>query len=452
MSRTRCVRRAWRFLHPYVSQAHACIFSREQYVWDGRRPRHGDDRPALDRSVLAQEPGARPRGGGGDPRRGRGRSRRPRRTLGVQAKRRHAGAGRSPRRDDPGSRRCRPARRWSRRSRAGTALKDPIGLIDCFTEHVLDPAAHLLLAGPDVKAVADDPEGAEVLEQVIARRAALDPEARARVHLAMLPLDDIEENAAIVNAVQRRSQVVVQKSIAEGFGLTVSEAMWKGTPVVASRVGGIQDQIVDGESGADARAARPARLRRRDHGAARRSGTRRAPRPSPAARGWRRSSSSPGACSPTSRCSSACSRAEASGRRAASRDLVAPFALPLPAAAHNRGTHSQPGFGLDDQQTSKDRDDGHGGRPWRPRRRGPRLQSRYSFHGRPPASAPATGAARPIVTSASGASSLPVSGSAPAGARGRLPGGRQPPPPDRDPCQRRRVVRRRGERRLRSPA
>ena len=73
--------------------------------------------------------------------------------------------------------------------------------------------------------------------------------ARERVHLACLPMDDLEENAAIVNALQRRADVVVQKSIAEGFGLTVAEAMWKARPVVASRIGGIQDQIVDGVSG-----------------------------------------------------------------------------------------------------------------------------------------------------------------------------------------------------------
>ena len=53
----------------------------------------------------------------------------------------------------------------------------------------------------------------------------------------------------IVNALQRTAAVVVQKSIAEGFGLTVAEAMWKGRPVVATAVGGIQDQIVDGENG-----------------------------------------------------------------------------------------------------------------------------------------------------------------------------------------------------------
>jgi trehalose synthase len=60
---------------------------------------------------------------------------------------------------------------------------------------------------------------------------------------------DAEENAAIVNALQRWSSVVVQKSLAEGFGLTVAEAMWKARPVVASRVGGIQDQIDDEVNG-----------------------------------------------------------------------------------------------------------------------------------------------------------------------------------------------------------
>lgn len=62
-------------------------------------------------------------------------------------------------------------------------------------------------------------------------------------------MDDVDENAAIVNALQRRADVVIQKSLAEGFGLTVAEAMWKARPVIASRIGGIQDQIVNGESG-----------------------------------------------------------------------------------------------------------------------------------------------------------------------------------------------------------
>jgi trehalose synthase len=133
--------------------------------------------------------------------------------------------------------------RWDR-------LKDPLGVLSGFAEHVQageDP--HLVLAGPDVAAVADDPEGAEVLAEVEEVWAGLPRAIRRRVHLALLPMDDADENAILVNALQRRADVVVQKSIAEGFGLTVAEAMWKGRPVVASHVGGIQDQIEDGVTG-----------------------------------------------------------------------------------------------------------------------------------------------------------------------------------------------------------
>jgi trehalose synthase len=133
--------------------------------------------------------------------------------------------------------------RWDR-------LKDPVGVLTGFVEHVqADEDPHLLLAGPDVTAVADDPEGAEVLAEVEAVWQHLPRAARRRVHLALLPMEDADENAIIVNAVQRRADVVVQKSLAEGFGLTVAEAMWKGRPVVASAVGGIQDQIEDGRTG-----------------------------------------------------------------------------------------------------------------------------------------------------------------------------------------------------------
>ncbi len=127
------------------------------------------------------------------------------------------------------------------------ALKDPLGVIRGFADHV--PEAHLVYAGPAVEAVSDDPEGAQVLQEAIAAREALAADARRRVHLAALPMDDPDENAIVVNALQRHAAVVVQKSLAEGFGLTVAEAMWKGRPVVASRIGGIQDQIEDGVSG-----------------------------------------------------------------------------------------------------------------------------------------------------------------------------------------------------------
>lgn len=131
-------------------------------------------------------------------------------------------------------------------------LKDPIGVMEGFARYLgqgADSGAELVLAGPSVRAVADDPEGPEIFRQLFNAWCELPHAQRTRVHLAMLPMVDIEENAAIVNALQRHAAVVVQKSLQEGFGLTVTEAMWKGRPVIASRVGGIQEQIEDGVNG-----------------------------------------------------------------------------------------------------------------------------------------------------------------------------------------------------------
>jgi trehalose synthase len=129
------------------------------------------------------------------------------------------------------------------------ALKDPAGVLRGFVGAPGLDDAHLVLAGPAPDSVTDDPEAAEVLRELHATWGSLPDRDRSRVHLADLPTDDIDENATIVNALQRRADVVVQKSLAEGFGLTVTEAMWKSRPVVAGRVGGIQDQIEDGVSG-----------------------------------------------------------------------------------------------------------------------------------------------------------------------------------------------------------
>lgn len=131
-------------------------------------------------------------------------------------------------------------------------LKDPVGVMDGFTRmgNGSFPAdAHLVLAGPNVRGVTDDPEGGMVFEQVADRWKSLPGTLRGRVHLASLPMDDLEENAVMVNALQRHARVVVQKSLREGFGLTVTEAMWKSRPVVASAVGGIQDQVRHRHSG-----------------------------------------------------------------------------------------------------------------------------------------------------------------------------------------------------------
>jgi trehalose synthase len=129
-------------------------------------------------------------------------------------------------------------------------LKDMAGVMTGFAEHVDGTSpAHLLLAGPAVTGVADDPEGAATLQKCIDVWRRLPHADRSRIHLACLPMRDAAENAVIVNAIQRHAAVVAQKSIAEGFGLTVAEAMWKARPIVATAVGGIVDQIVPGEQG-----------------------------------------------------------------------------------------------------------------------------------------------------------------------------------------------------------
>jgi trehalose synthase len=133
--------------------------------------------------------------------------------------------------------------RWDR-------LKDMQGVLEGFANFVASSGkAHLSLVGPVVNGVADDPEQVAVYEAVVTAWRKLPNEARSRIQLVCLPMIDIEENAAIVNALQRHAKVVTQKSLREGFGLTVSEAMWKSTPLVGSAVGGIQDQIEHGVSG-----------------------------------------------------------------------------------------------------------------------------------------------------------------------------------------------------------
>lgn len=128
-------------------------------------------------------------------------------------------------------------------------LKDMTGVAAAFAEHGLAAEAHLVLCGPSPEGVADDPEALQVLNQVRALRDALPAGIRRRLHLVCTDLTDEATNAQVVNALQRRAAVVTQKSLQEGFGLTVTEAMLKACPIVASRIGGIPAQIVDGESG-----------------------------------------------------------------------------------------------------------------------------------------------------------------------------------------------------------
>jgi len=130
--------------------------------------------------------------------------------------------------------------RWDR-------LKDMAGVMRGFADHVAPGGdGYLMLVGPAVKDVSDDPEGAAVYGECLLQWRDLSPAARTRILLVTLPLDDIDENAAMVNALQRHATVIAQKSLAEGFGLTVAEGMWKGRPVIGSAVGGIIDQIAKG--------------------------------------------------------------------------------------------------------------------------------------------------------------------------------------------------------------
>jgi trehalose synthase len=131
-------------------------------------------------------------------------------------------------------------------------LKDPLGVMEAFSRFMEEGSpgrAELVLAGPNPRSVSDDPEGEAVFDAVIKRWSLYPTALRNRIHIAALPTDDVQENAAIVNALQRHASVVVQKSLQEGFGLTVTEAMWKHRAVVASAVGGIQDQIEHGVNG-----------------------------------------------------------------------------------------------------------------------------------------------------------------------------------------------------------
>ena len=115
----------------------------------------------------------------------------------------------------------------------------------------------LVLAGPDPDSIQDDPEGLEVFQKICGLWLDLDPELQRDVAVVSLPMASRKVNALMVNALQRCSSIVAQNSLQEGFGLTVTEAMWKGCPVMGSRAAGIRAQLVDGETGRLVEAADP---------------------------------------------------------------------------------------------------------------------------------------------------------------------------------------------------
>jgi len=246
------VRRGWGFLEPYLREAHATVFSRQAYVPDccdaGRSriirpsidpfsPKNQDLSEDVVRAILVHVGLVEGPPGPALPVFHRHDGSPERVDRGVDIVR----VGRAPSWDAP---LVVQASRWDR-------LKDHMGVMEGFAR--LDPAAtgdaRLVLAGPAVTGVADDPEGPAVLSEVLAAWRELPHERRHRVQIAALPMVDVHENAAILNALQRHASVIVQKSLQEGFGLTVTEAMWKARPVLASDVGGIRDQIDDGRDG-----------------------------------------------------------------------------------------------------------------------------------------------------------------------------------------------------------
>jgi len=105
--------------------------------------------------------------------------------------------------------------------------------------------SRLVLAGPDPESVKDDPEGIEVLNELIAFYQGLPKEIQGDIALLVLPMESRAENALIVNAIQRCSTVVVQNSLQEGFGLTATEAMFKSKPLLTSHACGLRQQVRD---------------------------------------------------------------------------------------------------------------------------------------------------------------------------------------------------------------
>ena len=241
-------REGWGFLRPHLAAAEGYVFSRQQYVpawipgeraWvippsiDPFSAKNQDLDDGTVQAILARigvldgvAPGAQAsfvRNDGG---------------TGVVA--RPAEITAAGRRPGPGDPLVVQVSRWDR-------LKDMAGVMMGFADHVAPRCGgYLVLAGPAVTGVTDDPEGAAVFGECLTQWAGLPAAVRARILLVNLPLADIDENAAMVNALQRHATVITQKSIAEGFGLTVAEGMWKARPVVGSAVGGIITQIADG--------------------------------------------------------------------------------------------------------------------------------------------------------------------------------------------------------------
>ena len=210
-------RAAWRFLIPYVERANAYVFSRPTYAWDGLDPAK---LTVIAPSIDAFSPKNQAMAFTGVTA--------VLRAAGLAADHHHPSRAVFERLDGSRGSVQRSATmieeqtlgldtplvaqvsRWDR-------LKDPLGVLAGFVEHVrADEDPHLVLAGPDVTAVADDPEGAEVLAEVEAAWRDLPRGARRRVHLALLPMEDPDENAVIVGRASTAVAGLVSRHSARG--------------------------------------------------------------------------------------------------------------------------------------------------------------------------------------------------------------------------------------------
>jgi trehalose synthase len=242
----------WGFLRPYVEQADAVVFSRPGFVpdWvpsgkvtiiapsiDPLATKNLDLDADQARAVLAQAGLVSGAETGGD----------------LSFERRDGASGEVRRHDDllvggtplpVEAQLAVQVSRWDR-------LKDMGGVLSAYVEHLdaMPEGTHLMLVGPAVDGVSDDPEGAAVLAECTKQWHRLPLRAQKRTHLVTLPMDDVDENAHLTNAIRHQATVLLQKSLVEGFGLTVTEALWRARPVIASATGGITEQITDGVNG-----------------------------------------------------------------------------------------------------------------------------------------------------------------------------------------------------------
>jgi trehalose synthase len=261
---TRETRDAWRFLEPYAAAYDHAIFSAPEYVapyFEGRSsivypaidPLTPKNRPlsvqatvaVLERGGLLAEPGPRVL---------------PQYRHRAQRLQQNGAFGSALEPNDLGLL-TRPVvtqvSRWDR-------LKGFLPLLHAFARFKHDlqrkpPAdgdrrrlelTRLVLAGPDPDSIQDDPEGQQVLDEIRREYCALDDAVRSDIAVIALPMQHLQQNALMVNALQRVSTIVAQNSIREGFGLTVTEAMWKSVPVLSnSHACGPRQQLRDGVEG-----------------------------------------------------------------------------------------------------------------------------------------------------------------------------------------------------------